>query len=555
MARLLLVVGLALVMVSSAYAAKFVTCNRDYRKIGCYWEKNINMDLIVNDRDPSSSAYQGHMLDWQNFGKSIHSLACRCSVKAKAGGYAFFAIRFWAECWAGKNTDDLEALVKDPSKTTNQCANDAFGTCDTNDEGECVGKRNAEYIYDFPSSAEESADGAWSEYSEWSECSMSCGPGIVTRERTCTNPEPIGSGMECEGESTETKSCLVKECPVDGGLSSWSKFTTCTRSCGGGAQERVRLCNNPKPANEGKVCNGTLFETRSCGSAPCPINGGFSVWSSFTPCSKSCGGGIKSKTRTCTNPAPAHGGKNCTFVKETANVACNANPCPMDGVLSQWGSYSSCTKSCGPATKTRTRTCNPPQHGGKACSGVLSETTKCAYVECPEVCRMANWWGSMDKKGWSMCEGNNEYLSGLWRNDRDGNNDKDGLYRIEEARCCGRSISYGSEAESCYNANWWGVLDSSNQWAKCKDGYFLRGLYRSSDYKLHNLEEGKCCRPSSAPNSYAACYELTSVGSTFDKKGLSKCAAGYLMTGVYRGGCDNLYCIEKFKCCSMKPKA
>jgi len=380
MARLSLAV--VLLMGACAYGA-FTTCNKDYNKLGCFWEDNTNMELIINDRDPSSPAYSGHMLDWNNFGKSIHSLACRCSAKAKAEGYAYFSLRFWAECWAGRKHEEVDAVVKDPTKRTNQCANDAFKTCDDAHDGECVGRRNAEYMYTFAQAAEESLDGGWSEYSEWSDCSSECGPGIQTRERTCTEPEPLGAGKDCVGESTETKTCEVKKCPIDGGLSSWSKFTTCTRSCGGGASERVRFCNNPKPQFGGKPCNGSLFETKSCGVAPCPVNGGYTSWSSFGSCSKSCGGGSQIRTRTCTNPAPAFNGTACAG-SASQSQPCNSQNCPINGGWSGYGSYGSCSKVCGSGTKTRSRSCNnpAPQFGGASCSGSSTSSTSCNTNRC-----------------------------------------------------------------------------------------------------------------------------------------------------------------------------
>ena len=94
----------------------------------------------------------------------------------------------------------------------------------------------------------------------------------------------------------------------------------------------------------------------------------------------------------------------------------------------------------------------------------------------------------------------------------------------------------------------------NDRWALCPNGYYLEGVYRtaSSNGMLHNIEEGKCCRPQSHPDSYEGCYD-EDVGISFDSKGWSECKqAGYYMTGFYKGSCDKLYCIEKFRCCKMK---
>ena len=58
-----------------------------------------------------------------------------------------------------------------------------------------------------------SVDGGWSDYGTWSECSNSCGGGIQTRKRTCTNPPPAHGGADCVGEATETQNCQEKDCP------------------------------------------------------------------------------------------------------------------------------------------------------------------------------------------------------------------------------------------------------------------------------------------------------------------------------------------------------
>ena len=52
------------------------------------------------------------------------------------------------------------------------------------------------------------------------------------------------------------------------------------------------------------------------------------LWSAWDTCTKTCAGGTQTHTRTCTNPPPAYGGKNCTDITtETQN--CSTDPCPI----------------------------------------------------------------------------------------------------------------------------------------------------------------------------------------------------------------------------------
>lgn len=59
---------------------------------------------------------------------------------------------------------------------------------------------------------------------------------------------------------------------VNGNYTSWSAWKECSATCGGGIQERSRTCTNPKPQNGGKDCAllGPAAETQSCNSQPCP---------------------------------------------------------------------------------------------------------------------------------------------------------------------------------------------------------------------------------------------------------------------------------------------
>ncbi|XP_067017058.1 fibropellin-1-like isoform X1 [Acropora muricata] len=167
---------------------------------------------------------------------------------------------------------------------------------------------------------------------------------------------------------------------------------------------------------------------------------------------------------------------------------------------------------------------------------------------CSSQCRTATDWGrSFDKKGWSNC-GNTEYVTGFYRNTNRGNNDQ--IYLLEHAKCCKAPTPNEKRPQSCTTADWWRVLDSNNKWALCPGGRFIQGLYRNDGGWLHHIEQARCCKPNNLPNSYLHCYDKD-VGRSFDNKGWSSCDGGYSMAGFYKGTCDRLYCIEKFKCCSM----
>lgn len=57
------------------------------------------------------------------------------------------------------------------------------------------------------------------------------------------------------------------------------------------------------------------------------VNGGWSEWQIHPECSVTCGGGVKTRTRTCNNPTPADGGHQCLGLS-TQSESCNMNPCP-----------------------------------------------------------------------------------------------------------------------------------------------------------------------------------------------------------------------------------
>ena len=59
---------------------------------------------------------------------------------------------------------------------------------------------------------------------------------------------------------------------ANGGYGQWSGYGTCSKSCGGGIRLRSRQCNNPTPKNGGDDCEklGPAKESRPCKTHACP---------------------------------------------------------------------------------------------------------------------------------------------------------------------------------------------------------------------------------------------------------------------------------------------
>ncbi|XP_032692766.1 A disintegrin and metalloproteinase with thrombospondin motifs 7 [Lontra canadensis] len=59
----------------------------------------------------------------------------------------------------------------------------------------------------------EAVDGGWSGWSAWSVCSRSCGVGVQSAERQCTQPVPKYKGKYCVGERKRSRLCSLQACP------------------------------------------------------------------------------------------------------------------------------------------------------------------------------------------------------------------------------------------------------------------------------------------------------------------------------------------------------
>lgn len=270
-----------------------------------------------------------------------------------------------------------------------------------------------------------------STFSPWSDCTKQCGTGSQTRLRTIKKMASC-SGQVCPALS-ENRKCNEQCCAVDCVVSPWGRISQCTKTCGGGVRSRTRtvLTNS---ACDGASCP-LLKQSRRCGTECCPVDCGVSDWAKWSNCSATCAGGLQSRTRSVVNKTVC-GGLSCP--KMTEDRSCNTQCCSKDCQLGEWGSWATCSRQCGGGSRTRTRQVGLPVCGGTKCPAdglegtTQTETESCNSQCCPRNCMGTRWtrWSRCDK----TCGGGTRVRT------RD-------VYR--EAQCGGRDCGVLNQTRGC----------------------------------------------------------------------------------------------------------
>uniref|UniRef100_A0A674B5B1 ADAM metallopeptidase with thrombospondin type 1 motif, 2a n=1 Tax=Salmo trutta TaxID=8032 RepID=A0A674B5B1_SALTR len=88
-----------------------------------------------------------------------------------------------------------------------------------------------------------------------------------------TKKGPPIDGTTCAAGKHCFKGYCIKLTPdilrQDGAWGQWSNFGSCSRTCGGGVRFRTRQCDNPIPANGGRTCYGNSYEFQLCNLEEC----------------------------------------------------------------------------------------------------------------------------------------------------------------------------------------------------------------------------------------------------------------------------------------------
>lgn len=271
-------------------------------------------------------------------------------------------------------------------------------------------------------------DCLWGNWDEWSACTAGCDGGSKMRNRQIVR-SPSEGGKLCEPHSkTEVAPCNTQRCGksecIDGAWSDWVK-EDCPVKCGSGVQKSWR-----QMAKENNLCGipaqGDMEKFEPCKDEnglelpPCPgdTDCEFSLWTTWSVCSCECYG-VQERSRHISK-FPVGDGKPCDgdlnqvqscnpgvtpsgeWLSDDIPANCDTPDPAVDCVMSDWGMWEQCSKSCGGGQRTRERSIQTPnKNGGKPCPSIaMSEVAPCGTQPCVSKCEDCRWGNWLE---WSAC--------------------------------------------------------------------------------------------------------------------------------------------------------
>ncbi|XP_069477830.1 adhesion G protein-coupled receptor B1 isoform X4 [Ambystoma mexicanum] len=212
--------------------------------------------------------------------------------------------------------------------------------------------------------------------------------GIMQTLCTCTKVDLLDQPSEIFGLTKKKDDCFkdgiyLENCmsssrdssvsELQGGWNPWSSWGDCTRDCGGGLQTRSRTCQSLP--DEGLLCEGALEEGRLCNRKACNTNGRYNSRSQ--------------SLRSTDNRKRDDTDDLQQFGFPSAQIG--------DPAAEEWSPWSVCSTTCGEGLQTRTRFCVSSSYSTQ-CSGPLREQRQCSNSA---FCPVNGTWDEWSP--WSLC--------------------------------------------------------------------------------------------------------------------------------------------------------
>jgi len=219
----------------------------------------------------------------------------------------------------------------------------------------------------------------WS-YTAWGACSAACGVGTQTRTVACVNADGQSSGTGCD-EGTKppaSRNCNVHACPQHRWM--YSEFGECSASCGGGKQSRNAVCVDALGrAVAESNCDGSPRDvvSQACNSHAC--GAAYWVGGQWTACNATCGNNARSTRDVwCYNGTATIADASCDGgTKLATSRECNSAPCSVYfNSITKW---TACDKTCA-GTRTRNVSCvdrDGVVGASNLCSSVPATSQQC----------------------------------------------------------------------------------------------------------------------------------------------------------------------------------
>jgi len=182
---------------------------------------------------------------------------------------------------------------------------------------------------------------------------------------------------------------------------------------------------------------------------------------------------------------------------------------------------------------------------------------RCDQKDCPDECSSR---GTCDhSKGKCLCNAGYHGLSCEWKTCpaqcgglSSGECDRDSGKCVCKAgysgRACGKSTTCDSKATTYRQ---WSMFRQG--WSKCPYGWLMTGVKTGGCSSIECLQRARCARPCIEGTRLALgdCYQAN-WWMALNKRGYSKCRDPYFLAGLYRNKCNSLYCIEVGYCCTVR---